>query len=141
MGVVAVEVVEAVAEECHHQDPEEQDMRCLSLHTRTANCTAKALTSLQETNGRPDDTPATPLDCRCLKSRILQSIPTTELTPCALAAHTESAHQQMQHVWAQLRLYPNTSTNRTYTMQDLDLLFRERARVGVFSTNDIGNYF
>ena len=57
MGVVAVEavVVEAeevevvaeVAEERHHQDPEEQDMECLSLHTWTAKYTARALTSLQ----------------------------------------------------------------------------------------------
>ena len=40
-----------------------------------------------------------------------------------------------------LRLYPNSSTNQTYTMQDLDLLIGERARVGVFSTNNVGDYF
>ena len=61
MGVVAVEVEEAVAEvaevaeECHHQNPEKQDMKRLSLHMWTANYTAKALTSLQETNERPEN--------------------------------------------------------------------------------------
>ena len=84
----------------------------LPPHT-DSNCMAKALTSLQETNGRPDDTPATPLACRCLKSRILQSIPTTKLTPYTLAAHTESAHRQMQHVWAQQpKQYERLSTRQ-----------------------------
>ena len=61
MGVVAVvaveveaEVVEA-AEERHHPDLEERDMERLSLPMWTTNCTAKALTSLQETSKRPEN--------------------------------------------------------------------------------------
>ena len=56
MGVVAVKVVmEAeVAEERHHQDPEGQDMKRLSHHTWITNCTTRVLTSLQETNRRPE---------------------------------------------------------------------------------------
>ena len=52
---VAVAAVAEVAEERHHQDPEEQDMECISLHTWTAKYTARALTSLQEINGRPEN--------------------------------------------------------------------------------------
>ena len=62
MGVVVVETVaveaEAVAEVAegrHHQGPEEQDMERLFLYMWTANYTARALTSLQETNGRPEN--------------------------------------------------------------------------------------
>ena len=59
-GVVAVkavevEVVAEVVEERHHQDPEEQDIGCLSLHTWTASCMARVLTSLQGTNERPEN--------------------------------------------------------------------------------------
>ena len=57
-GVVAVEAVAVeveVAEECHHQDLEKQDMERLSLHTWTANCMARGLTSLQGTNERPEN--------------------------------------------------------------------------------------
>ena len=52
-GAVEVEVVEVVAEECHHHDLGEWDMGHPSLHMWTANYTAKVLTSLQETNERP----------------------------------------------------------------------------------------
>ena len=62
MGVVVVEtvaveaeVVAEVAEERHHQGLEEQDMERLFLHMWTANYTARAMTSLQETNGRPEN--------------------------------------------------------------------------------------
>ena len=56
MGVVVVKVVmEAeVAEKRHHQNPEGQDMECLSPHTWITNCTTRVLTSLQETNRRPE---------------------------------------------------------------------------------------
>ena len=56
MGVVVVKVVmEAeVAEEHHHQGPEGQDMEHLSPHTWITNCTTRVLTSLQETNRRPE---------------------------------------------------------------------------------------
>jgi hypothetical protein len=40
-----------------------------------------------------------------------------------------------------LRLYPASSEDRSFTIQDLDRLIGERARVGIFSTNDVGNYF
>ena len=40
-----------------------------------------------------------------------------------------------------LRLYPTSSEDRSYMMQDLDRLIGERAHIGVFSTNDVGNYF
>ena len=60
MGAVVV-AVEAVAvevemvEERHHQDPEEQGMERLSLHTWTTNHMARVLTSLQETSKRPEN--------------------------------------------------------------------------------------
>ena len=50
----AVEAVE-VAEERHHLDPEEQDKERLSLPTWITNCTARALTSLQETSRGPEN--------------------------------------------------------------------------------------
>ena len=54
---VAVEVVEAVrvAEERHHPDLEERGKECLFLPMWTTNCTAKALTSSQETSRRPEN--------------------------------------------------------------------------------------
>ena len=58
---VAEAVVEAVVEavevagERHHPDPEEQDMERLFLPMWTTNYTAKALTSLQEISGRPEN--------------------------------------------------------------------------------------
>ena len=52
-AVEAVEVVEVeVAEGRHHPDPGEQDTERLSLPMWTTNCTARALTSLQETSKR-----------------------------------------------------------------------------------------
>lgn len=78
---------------------------------------------------------------------------------CKAAALKYMKHHQTEKLWRSsptfadtgsnfatfkdniLRLYPNSSTNQTYTMQDLDLLIGELARVGVFSTNDVGDYF
>ena len=54
LEAVAVEAVAEVAEEHHHQGLEKQDMKRLSLHMCTTNYMARVLTSLQETNRRPD---------------------------------------------------------------------------------------
>lgn len=40
-----------------------------------------------------------------------------------------------------LRLYPSAGVDRTYSIQDLDRLISERARVGIYSANDIADYF
>ena len=56
MGVGVVVVAVAVeAGERHHQDPEKQGMKRPSLHMWTANYTTRVLTSLQETNERPEN--------------------------------------------------------------------------------------
>jgi hypothetical protein len=40
-----------------------------------------------------------------------------------------------------LHLYPSSGLDRTYTLQDLDMLIGERARVGIISANDVADYY
>ena len=39
------------------------------------------------------------------------------------------------------RIYPGASEDRTYTTQDLDALVGERVRVGIYTPNELGDYF
>jgi len=38
------------------------------------------------------------------------------------------------------KLYPGTMGDRTYTMQDLDLIVRKYARIGIWNGIELGDY-
>jgi hypothetical protein len=40
-----------------------------------------------------------------------------------------------------LSLYPSSGLDRTYTLQDLNMLIGERARIGIISANDVVDYY
>jgi hypothetical protein len=40
-----------------------------------------------------------------------------------------------------LSLYPSAGTDRTFSIQDLDMLIGERVQVGIISTNDVADYY
>ena len=39
------------------------------------------------------------------------------------------------------KLYPGSSSNRTYTMQDLNLIIGHYARIGILTSTDLGEYY
>ena len=39
------------------------------------------------------------------------------------------------------KLYPGSSSDRTYTMQNLDLIIRHYARIGILTSTDLGEYY
>ena len=39
------------------------------------------------------------------------------------------------------KLYPGASGDRTYTIQDLDMVIGQYARVGILTSADLGNYY
>ncbi len=46
-----------------------------------------------------------------------------------------------QEFWDKIyKLYPGSSGDQTYTMQDLDLLLGHYARVGILTSADLGEY-
>jgi hypothetical protein len=72
--------------------------------------------------------------------KYLKSVGTEKLwrtTP----AFTDAAQTYKEFKTEILSLYPSAGTDCTFSIQDLDMLIGERARVGIISTNNIADYY
>jgi hypothetical protein len=72
--------------------------------------------------------------------KYLKSVGTKKLWR-TMPAFTDAGQTYKEFKTEILSLYPSTSTDHTFSIQDLDMLIGKQVWVGIISTNDITDYY